>query len=272
MGNTTSEYWSIDGVSLQTYAQNITTWGGTKQGAPALRGSDIAIPHRPGAIWQPKVVDSQTIDFEGWVIGAYGDGVIGSQQLFRDNWRALKKLMFTPGRQVEITRRWYEMDGSTPIAMTAIGNGQLLGGLEPKMTGPRRAEWQAAIHMADPYFYGAEKSVVVAMNGTPQVVTIAGDDAARKIEVTLSATMTDAVLSVTSSRVDTAITYSSVASGSAVISVDAYTATENGVSTLSKIGHSGAVQWLALPVTTVSIALTGTGTGSATIKYREVWV
>lgn len=271
MTNTTSEYWSIDGVSLQTYAKNLKTWGGSKQGVPALRGSDVKIPHRSGAIWQPKVVDSQTILFEGWVLGADDDGVPGGQQSFRDNWRVLKRLLFQPGRQVELTRRWVEIVDETPVEMSAVGNGQLLGGLEPKMTGSRRADFQAAIHMADPYFYSAEKSVTVAMNDS-EVVTITGDDSARHIEVTLAAPMTNAVLAVTSSRLDTTLTYTSVTTDSAVVSVDAFTAVEGGVSVLSKVGHSGAVQWLVLPVTDVTIALSGTGTGAATVKYREVYV
>lgn len=272
MANSTTEYWDIDGVSLQTFAWNITTWGGSKQGTPPLRGSDLQIPSRPGQIWQPKVVDSRTIDFQGWVIGADADGNIGNRQVFLDNWQMLKRLFFQPGRQLQLTRRWKETVGGVVTSFSATGLGEVLDAIEPEMTGDSRAEFSVSVFMADPYLYSAQKSVSVALGGT-QVRTIAGSDAARRIKVTLTPTISTARLEVTTPRIDTYIDYTLVSPDPALIDVDNFSVTENGVRTLNKLSHKPTtVFWLSLPVGSATFKLTGTGTGSATVTYQEVWV
>lgn len=273
MTNTTATYWDVDGESLQTYAWNITTWGGKRQAVPPLRGEDLKIPHLPGALWQPKVIDSQTVEIAGWVIGASADGTIGDEQTFRDNWLALKRLLFSTDRQVQLTRRWTETVDEEVLSFSATGKAQLLTGMEPSMTGPRRAEFVAALHMADPFFYGTVQTVEVAI-GVDEVVTIRGDADARQVVVLLDGPLTDAVLTASTVSTETEITYTGVVDGgTATITVDEFTATENGERTLSKLGHTGAVQWLRLPVGEVTLSLTASaGTGTATVQYREVWV
>lgn len=273
MTNTTPTYWDVDGTSLQTYAWNIKSWGGSRQSAPPLRGEDLKIPHRAGAVWQPKVIDSRVIEIAGWVIGAAADGTIGDEQTFRDNWIALKRLLFSTDRQVQLTRRWTETVDDEVLSFSATGKAQLLTGMEPSMTGPRRAEFVAALHMADPFFYGPERTVNLAVGGSKEI-TVAGDDSARAIEVTLNGPLTDASVRALSSRTDTTLSYDSVATGvSAVIDVDEFLVTEEDVRTFTKLSHTGSTAFLVLPVGSVTLSLAAEdGTGNAVVRYREVWV
>lgn len=162
--NTTETYWSIDGVSLQTYAFNISTWGGDAQSVPNLRGDDLTIPYAAGDVWLDKVPDARTISFGMWVIGANEDGTLpvegSSRELFEKNWRMLKKLMWTPNRQVNLTKRF--RDWNTGEIVEATAKAQFAGGLQPTMNGTQRAQFTVQFKLADPFFYGEEKNIEIS--------------------------------------------------------------------------------------------------------------
>lgn len=120
MANSTQYFWSVDGVSLQTFAYNITTAGGSKQAPPPLRGSDLKIPYRPGQVFVPRIPDSREITLEMWVIGADADGNIPrgtSRQLYEDNLKMLRNLLWNPSKTISLTKRWKV--GSTTYSATA---------------------------------------------------------------------------------------------------------------------------------------------------------
>lgn len=181
---TTTEDWVIDGVSMQTLAKNFNSWGGAKQAAPPLRGENQLLGGFPGKVWVPKVADSRVLDFEGWVRGTDDDGLTApSSALLRQNWMALKKLLYTPRRQVTITKKW--RDASNNL-ITATGLGQFVDPPEPNMVGPQLARFTATCVMADPFFYGDPISTTFNPAGTTQTKGIAflGDEFTRKITVT----------------------------------------------------------------------------------------
>jgi len=163
MANSTEVFWDIDGVSLQTYAYNIETWGGDRQSVPSLRGNDITIPYAAGSFWVPKIPDSRSISIAGWVVGATEDGDIpldsNKREVFEANWNMLKRLMWTPHRQVKLTKRWKEYGSDEVLEATALA--QFTGGLSPTMTGTSRATFVVQLQLADPFFYGAEEETIV---------------------------------------------------------------------------------------------------------------
>lgn len=70
MVNSTEEFWDVDGVSLQTLVQNLTTWGGDREAPPPVRGSNVMIPGAPGESFVPKYPGARTITLDGWLLGS----------------------------------------------------------------------------------------------------------------------------------------------------------------------------------------------------------
>lgn len=183
MTNSTEYFWSIDGVSLQTYAFNISTWGGDAQSPPPLRGSDTTVPYVVGDQYHRKVPGARTVSFGMWVIGANEDGSLpvggSSRRLFEENWRALRKLMWNPNRQVKLTKRFRDWETGELVEATALA--EFAGGLTPTMNGSQRAVFTVQFKLADPFFYGEEHTISInamqevarnyATNPTPRVDT-----------------------------------------------------------------------------------------------------
>jgi hypothetical protein len=197
--NTTQTFWDVDGVSLQTYAYNIQTWGGDAQAPPPLRGDDVLVPHQAGRTWTPRVPDSRTITFGMWVVGANEDGSIPesgiSRQLFERNWAMLRKLLWTPRRQVKLTKR-FRVYGSSKVH-TATALAQFSGGLNPSMTGRTRAQFTVDLLLSDPYFYGDEVELDIDPQKPVEEFIVLGDD--RTTAVTAEITGSTKRLRVTNS-------------------------------------------------------------------------
>lgn len=163
MTNSTEYFWSIDGVSLQTYAFNISTWGGDAQSPPPLRGNDTTVPYVVGDQYHRKVPGARTVSFGMWVIGANEDGSLpvggSSRRLFEENWRALRKLMWNPNRQVKLTKRFRDWETGEVVEATALA--EFAGGLTPTMNGSQRAVFTVQFKLADPFFYGEAQTISI---------------------------------------------------------------------------------------------------------------
>ncbi len=291
---TTDEGWDVDGTPLQTLMWNIRTWGGSLRGTPPLRGEDVTIPGRPGRVWVPKVPDSRTLVFEGWVLGADVDGRAGDTTLFRKNWRALRGLFFgAPDRQIALTQRFRDEDG---VLVEAVGHGQVLDPLLPENTGPTRAKYSAAVFMADPFFYGEQVSIPIdaaearlygegpygdgPYGGSPIVVNqmvVPGDAASTSIVLRFTGPLTQA-------RVvagDQWVEVSTLAAGWTLdFDVQEYRATltapggatSNG---LGRLTHGPGAPWLTLGIGEQDVLLVlpdDTQTGAAEFLYRPAYL
>src|SRR6266566_7984494 len=148
---TTDELWSIDSVPLNTYAYNIATIGGSRFDLPPLRGSDMTFAYRPGQIWRPKVADARVITLAMWVAGVDpatrgAPGAHGPEQSWRDNWNMLRRLIWAPKRQKQLTRLWKLTDPSTGVPTLVEGIARIQTAASafsttPTMTGPARADF-----------------------------------------------------------------------------------------------------------------------------------
>jgi hypothetical protein len=285
MANSTTEFWSADGVSLQTFARNISTWGGDKEAPPRLRGEDIQIAYRPGRQWTPKLPDSRRLGLKGWVIAANPDGdVYGDDLLLRQNWRQLRALLWRDGgEQFDLTKRWYDEDAD--LIRVATARAEFISGLEPRMTGPRRAEWDVDLNLADPFFYGTEETIelsidAVSPNPGPSVeIPILGNATTLKVHVDLVGPLTDAKITVTDLTPQPYVRYLDLPDGSvATLDVDRFRVIETDgaltdLFTIGKVVHDGDVFWLPLKPGTRTLVLTATaGTGTATIRYQPAWI
>lgn len=184
MTNSTDVYWEVDGVSLQTLAWNIVTWGGDREAPPPVRGSNITVPYVPGQTWTRKTPDSRVITLAMWVVGANEDGSIptsGSQRaLFEKNWHQLRNLLFKPRRQLVLKKRFRIFGDNTVYTGQALA--EYAGGLNPTMNGEFRAAFTVDLLLADPYFYGDPITLSIDPDTPEEEFTILGDDRTMDIE------------------------------------------------------------------------------------------
>lgn len=269
MTNTTDTYWSADGVSLQTFAQNIETLGG-RLAPPPLRGSNIMVPYKKGKRYTPKVVDSRIIPLAMWVRGWKTDTNTATEE-FDKNWRELRNLLWTPGRQFELTKRFY-IDGELRSA-TALA--EYAGGLEPTMIGRNGAKFAVDLELADPFFYDDELQTFPLVNGN-QTVNVLGDTPTTNLVLTINGARNNAKVTAEGVQVEY---HADLSSGStATLNVDDYSAsTHIGAGpTFDSTGfvrHTGAPHWLALnPGDTVVNLASTSGIGTVQLQARGAWI
>lgn len=273
--NTTDTYWSVNGVSLNTNAQNISTLAG-RMSPPPTRGSNVVVPYSPGARYVPKVADSNTITLAMWVKGANPDGsapTIGADAAFEDNWRALRRLLWTPGKQFSITKR-FKVNG---VLRSATALGEFAGGMEPTMMGRNGAKFTVDILLADPYFYddvAVTKSLVTGAN----TLDLLGDADTANIIATISGSRGFPRIAVTSPLPHLVEYLGAITVGQTVqIRSREYSAitTPSGSPAYDSSGlisHSGHPQWLVLSPGTNNITLSGTGLGTVILEVRAAWI
>lgn len=305
MTNTTQTFWDVDGVSLQTYARNIVTLGGDRMAPPPMRGSDIVVPYRPGAIWVEKVTDSRTITLGMWISGANPDGSIpidrDLRQAFVANWNALRKLLWTPRRQFTLTKRFWVLESELEAAGVALdelprsgsgaftyrlysasARGQFAGGLAPNMDGTGHAAFTVDIRLADPFFRSEALSfdfsvAVGGQNAGPtETIYVLGDDRTTDIEVVLEGPTSAARLTNVTHNVWLRYNYTVADGIRARIEVDEFRARHDIEGTAFKsagyIQHDGDPFWLYLEPGDNEVTLTASGgSGEAKLSYTPRW-
>lgn len=276
MVNSTDTYWDIDGVSLNTLAFNIQSWGGDRLAPPTLRGSNLLIPHTPGRVWMPKVVDQRVITLAMWVIGADEDGnrptSLTQAQQFDDNFRKLRNLLWQPHREFVLTKRFY-VNG---VLKTASAKAQFSSGLNPSMNGRARGVFTVDVLLADPYFYGTEVSQVLT-TGT-QSVSVDGDDRTQNIKFTFNGSRSQPKVRNNTLLMDFEYDADINSGGILEVEIQKYkaTATPSGGAPMKATGlirHSGGTPWFSLAPGANSITLSSdSGSGVVTMAYKEAWL
>lgn len=276
MSISTSEFWSVDGVPLQTMAYNISTMGGDRMAPRPLRGGDYVVPHRHGEVWQPKTVDSMVITLGMWVIGADEDGNIPAGELpsrqFQKNFKMLRRLLWTPGRQVKLEKKFFDDDG---ILRTVSVMAEYASGLSPIMNGRARASFTVDLKLAYPYFT-PDTWKTVALTAGDNTIVVAGDAPTRNLEFVFGGT-----------RGRTTIQNKTLGHSFQIQNITAAQRLELGVhefnarlftgstsvSAVSMVTHLRNPYWLELTNGTNIINVsTLSGTGTMTLRYKEVWL
>lgn len=276
MTNSTTEYWDVDGVSLQTMAFDIESWGGDRQAPPIFRGSDLTIPYAPGDLFIPKQVASRTMTFSMWVIGVNEDGTIptGIQaRTFETNFHKLRKLLWTPNRQFTLTKRFY-VDNTLVSASTKA---QFSGGINPTMTGRSRGTFDVQLQLSDPYFYGPEKNSGALTTGT-HTITVGGDDITRAVKIHIAGPKKYTVIRNNTLGVQVELHQDLNSGDVADLDVKAFKSvtdpsagdpyTSNG-----SIRHAGDAFWMLLQPGDNEIVISAdSGIGAVTLTYQEAWL
>lgn len=275
MSNSTLTYWEVDGVSLQTYAWDIETIGGDRLAPPKLRGKDLVIPGQAGERWMPKQVDARTITLGMWVIGTEEDGSAPTGSLYRqwdDNFRKLRQLLWTPGRQFTLTKRFY-VDG---VLKTASAKAQFASGIIPSMNGRARGVFSVDLQLADPYFYSAER--VINLSTGSQTVEVEGDAVTRNIKIHVDGPRLNPKIRNSTMGVEVEY-HADLSSGDDLdIDVRAYSSvTDPGTgpafNSIGSIRHTGDPNWLLLqPGDNTVVVSSDTGIGSVQLTIQEAWL
>lgn len=253
MTNTTDVYWDLAGTSIETYAWNLNTRGGSLQGSPGVRGNNLDVPHRHGKIYVAKYRDSRVLDFSMWVIGQEQDGSIPADQKiqFDENLAILQNLFDFEGQRT-LTKRWLE--GITVKSAAALV--EYAGGIEPTYRGQYQAGFNPSLLLADPWFY--EAGIAITVDGTAK--TIRGSHATDKMSISLAA---GARVTVGDRWIQN--------NGAGTMTID----TQERYGTIAGVISNGLIQrnkfdpkWLELPVGSVTPTVTG---GACTITYYPRW-
>ena len=274
MVNNTETYWDVDGTSLHTYAWSIETMGGIA--LPNFRGEDITIPGQPGQTWVPKQPDSRILTLAMWLRGtADGAGAFAStKNLYQSAYNNLVRLLWTPGRQFDLTKRFY--DGG--VLKTAVAKGEFAGGLAPRQFGNSAGKCTIDIKLADPYFYETAFNSVNLAAGNNSVL-VAGNAPTSNIQVNVVGPRVNPKLINSTMGVEFTYPRSLLTSETASIFVRTYDASElsggagTAFDTSSWVIHAGATQWLVMKPGTNTINLSSTsGIGTVQLQHKAAWV
>ena len=304
MTNTTETYWEVDGVSLQTYAFNITTLGGDRLSPPPVRGSNQRVPYMIGSRYVPRVPDDRTITLGMWVQGSQEDGTPPKDESLRRqwdrNWRKLRRLLWTPRRQFTLTKRFWllteelEEAGVDVSVMPQEGDwtlysastkGTYAGGLSPSMNGQAHGVFTVDLLLSDPFFYGDEISIPFSMTegsgfpGKTRNVVILGDDRTMNIELDFEGPLTSPMVTNETEPQTLFVNYATEVSDgeSATIRVMPFNATHyttgQPYGASGNVRHRGDAYWLYLEPGQCRLKLSAQlGTGVAEARYRPAWV
>lgn len=271
----TAEYWDVDGVSLQTMAFDIETVGKSRLAPPPLRGSDDTVPYAPGDVWVQKQVDSRIISFDMWVIGVNEDGSAPTgpaARAFDDNFRKLRQLLWTPNRQILLTKRFY-VGG---VLKTATAKAQYSGGINPEMDGRARGHFTVDLKLTDPFFYGPETTVTL-VTGTTNV-TIGGDYDTRNLKVHVDGPRKNVVVKNNTLNVSLTNFYDLSTGDKVDIDVKAYSAVIDTTllppfTSSGYVRHAGDASWLLMrPGLNAMVVSSDSGSGAVKLTYQEAWL
>lgn len=278
MQTTTSEYWDVDGVPLNSYCWNIKTYGGSRQSLPNLRGENKLVPMRPGRRFMPKIADSKVITMAMWVAGVdpNTDRPSTYNQIvqWNDNWDMLRRMLWTPGKEVALTKRWWR-NAASPELVQATAAAQIAGNVEPTMTGRSRADFAIDFLLADPFFYAAEIPVTIPTN-IPFNVTNPGDSQAghEAFTIEFSGDLVNPTLINQTNGVWMKINSLIPASTNVMVNVGTFNAvrSSDGTSMAGSITQGGSRYWMVLEPGNNQLVLQASGSGAANIKFRPPYV
>lgn len=268
----TTEYWSVDSVSLDTHAFKIESWGGSRLQPPPIRGANVAIPYRPGALFRPKTVDERIISLAMWVRGV--DPTTGAvppdaEEEFNANWDALVRLFWRPWEQFNLHKRW-KADGGI-VAATAKAS--FHSGMDADMWSRTGAAFVVDLKLADPYFYGVDEETDNIAEGATETLHNLGHAPLYKVTVDFNGPLTNPTLS--NDTADVSFTYEGTVGSGEVLSVDVFDfrATLDGDTVPWAITKSGSVFPFVLMPGDNEISLSAdSGSGDVDVTWKPNYI
>ncbi len=273
---TTTEYWDWNGTVLNSPYWNITSFGGSRQDLPLLRGQNYTLAYRAGQMWRQKQFDQRTVSLAMWTAGINQlTGIPSANQSldFTTNFYNLRSLFaqqWVGGSLLgALTRRWQEYVNGVSTLVSATARAEIAGNMSPTMSGRTRADFTVDLLLADPYFYGPytpQPAVVVQSPGYSSgtaVITNPGDavlgygqsqaNGGVAFSIVLTGPLTNPTLKNELAQVQVTFNGSIAAGNTITLDIVNFTAyDQNNVSWLGQVAHSGARPWMVLTPATVT--------------------
>lgn len=256
----------------------LTTFGGSRSGLPTLRGENYPLAYRAGQAWRPKFPDQRTVSLTMWMDGsgsAAGWPATDNRLAFNNNWQALRQAFFTRGAisgsvQGQLQRNWYLTQGTNKL-VTSTAMAEIAGSMDLTMNGRFGAAFTVDLLLADPYFYGAQRTQgITTAGGTISSLgeAVAGEGYASAVS-TFTVTCT-AATTVTNLSAGVSFTLSSGPTFPVTVDVLNGTVVDNlGVNRIANFTHAGGRLWMGLVVG--SNVITNTG-GTSTFTWTDAYV
>jgi hypothetical protein len=258
---------------------NFTTWGGSRQDLPLLRGQNYTLAYRSGQMWRQKYFDQRTISAAFWAVGVnQSTGLPSSSQSldFTTNFYNLRSMLAQQGvggsQLGSLTRRWYEYVNGTPTLITATAMAELAGNMAVTMSGRSRGDFTVDWLLADPFFYGPPVPAVAMYLNNLLTVTNQGDavigygqsqySGGTTFQITLHGPLTSPT--VTNLTAGVSVTVNATIPTGITLTLDVlnYTAYDNtSTSWLGYVSHAGARPWFLLVPGAQICALSSTNAG-----------
>lgn len=285
MALTTNEIITFDGVQLNTYAKNISTFSG-RLSTPEIRGDTLVLPNRSGYIFTPnRPLGPGEMVWSMWVLGCNDNGVVpvGSnfRQQFQANWDSLSRLFTRRSRMSSVSK--VMPDGTTRECSVEV-----IEKLEPEAAaGGTRAEFTVGLNIPSVYWQDTSNTVQSATVGatlpkTLNLTSFAG----------MTGTIEDAVITVTGAIANPRVTETETgayvqlndtltASQTWVVDCGAFTSVKGGsTDVVISTVHVGHPRFLIITpwngtTTTPQLVLSGTGGGANTqlsVSARRKWI
>lgn len=277
-----NEYWDVqwtDGqwYSLHGYSHHVENIYGSRTNVPPLRGTNVTVYGRPGQLHQPKIADQRVISLRGWVsnVDENDDPYSTNCDLgLNQNWRMIRRLLWRErGQQFPLRRRWYDENGDL---ISAVAMAEYSGGLDLTEHVSEAGAWVCDLTLADPYFYGEEEDVVLAVD-VPQVLNNLGDVPATRITLDFHGILANAIVTNSTPATDVWVRVgSAIAGGDDVfLNVDTFTATRTSDSAnlIGAVTRSGSRPWMVLLPGNNTITLTATsGAGTVDMTWQPAYL
>lgn len=284
---TPNEAWTWNSYSLNQSWFNISTFGGSRFGAPVLRGANYAVPYRAGQSWRPKYPDQRTMTLTMWLDGSgsanHAYPAADARLAFNDNFQALRQQFWTRGAitgsvQGMLQRKWYLTAGG-PGLVVATAMAEIAGSMDLTMNGRTGAAFSVDLLLADPYFYGGSSptvgtgTVTTAVTTSGGTVTNPGDGVAGEgwSSAVSSFTITcTAPTTVTNTTAGVSFTIGSGPAFPVTVDILNMTVTDSGsVNRAANITHIGSRLWMGLLPGTNAITNTG---GTSTFSFNPPYL
>jgi hypothetical protein len=275
VSNRVTDYWDIDGTSLDTHAWGRSVWE-TGQAPPLSRGTDLIVPNRIGSVARTRVPAARTLSIPMWVSGVTDvDGDIFGTTIeaqFETNWALIRAAMYGGGRAVSITKRWNS--GAT----SATATGYFAGGLELSNIGDRQgARFTCDYELPDPWFYSSSTDNDTFSDGSTDP-TWSGTARTPHYTVKFTSTTTwvnPTIAAKIGSTTISSLTYTGTITSSKYVQVAlpslTFTTDDTGQS-IDNFTHTEH-EWVAVDPDVSAVVLSDSGgSGTCTITYTPAWI
>lgn len=250
------ETWSYNGFSLSSRGKWDVESVIEGIGIPKFRGNDLRVPFQHGNRWIKKRFASRKIVFSMWIKGT-------DRAVLDDNIDTFLMAIGKPGQ--------HTLSRTLRSGETRLAQAELCSEIHFVRKNPGYAKFALELEMADPFFYGTEKTTDVRTVSTSPIVwthTNIGSAPAMQMVITLTGPLSNPVLRNQNNSVWIQYLGTILSGESVVLDTKYFTCVQGEDNMISIVKHGGDACWMILDAGDNSMVLeTESTSGSVTLDY-----